>query len=107
MHNNSRIHVLRINMQRVAKNKLFSLQICMQNLMLSWSYQVSHDASARHSKRAPTHPRIARALWERTITPRHLRRRSYSPTYTITPRDSSPVIGRRVDAMYLHIDVAQ
>src|SRR3954466_7275748 len=67
---------------------------------------VSHDASARHSKRAPTHPRVACALWERTITPRHLRRRSYSPSYTITPRDSSPVVGRRVDVACLYIDVA-
>src|SRR5438270_6724804 len=47
------------------------------------------------------------ALWERTITPRHLRRRLYSPSYTITPRDSSPVAGRRVDAMCMYIDVAQ
>src|SRR3954467_9080807 len=52
-------------------------------------------------------PSGARALWEHTITLRHLRRRSYSPSYTITPRDSSPVAGRKVDAVCLHIDVAQ
>src|SRR3954471_13552115 len=62
---------------------------------------VSHDASTCHSKRTPIHTRVARALWEHTITPRHLRCRSYSPGYTITLRDSSPVTGRRVDAVCL------
>ena len=31
----------------------------------------------------------------------------HSPSYTIMPRDSSLVAGRRVDAVCLHIDVAQ
>src|SRR3954471_14331122 len=31
----------------------------------------------------------------------------HSPSYTITPRDSSPVAGRRVDVACLYIDVAQ
>src|SRR3954462_2291257 len=31
----------------------------------------------------------------------------HSPSYTITPRDSSPVAGRRVDVPCLYIDVAQ
>src|SRR4051812_3941460 len=46
----------------------------------------SHSIT-RHFRRAPTHPRVAHAIWEHTITRRHLRRRSYSPSYTITPRD--------------------
>ena len=31
----------------------------------------------------------------------------HSPSYTITPRDSSPIAGRKVDVMCLYIDVAQ
>src|SRR3954465_7071613 len=31
----------------------------------------------------------------------------HSPSYTITPKDSSPVAGRRVDVACLYIDVAQ
>jgi len=31
----------------------------------------------------------------------------HSPSYTITPRDSSPVAGQRVDVACLYIDVAQ
>src|SRR4051812_15630929 len=31
----------------------------------------------------------------------------HSPSYTITPRDSSPVAGRRVDVACLYIDVTQ
>src|SRR5438270_13428499 len=31
----------------------------------------------------------------------------HSPSYTITPMDSSPVAGRRVDVACLYIDVAQ
>src|SRR4051812_9908672 len=58
-----------------------------------WPLTVSYDASTHRSKRAPIHPYVARALWERTVTPRHLRRRLYSPSYTITPRDLSPVAG--------------
>src|SRR4051812_22742976 len=40
MHNNFRNHVLGLNMQVLAKNKSFSLHICMQNLVFSWSYHI-------------------------------------------------------------------
>src|SRR4051812_4476125 len=46
MHNNSRNQVLGLNMQGLAKNKSFSLQICMQNLVFSWSYQHSQASSS-------------------------------------------------------------
>src|SRR3954463_1223182 len=65
-----------------------------------------HMMLAHVTPRGRQTPSGARALWERTISPRHLRRRSYSPSYTITPRDSSPIAGRRVDVMCLYINVA-
>src|SRR4051812_14305471 len=38
MYCKSKSHVLSLNMQGLAKNKLFSLQLFMQNLDFSWSY---------------------------------------------------------------------